>query len=300
VRGSGASARLISSLALLLVAWLCACGHRESRGSSGPEGSAAANGSGEVCDNDVDDDGDGEPDCSDPDCLASASEPARPTAFADSVSWLYSAAGGDGCAPLQEGVSPGALSSGLVSVVRGRVSDEKGAPLGGAEVRVVGKPELGRTHSRGDGLFDIAVNGGGKVTIEIGGAAFLPVHRRTGVPVHDFAWVEPTVLKARSPVVSDIDLTGGGAQLLRAEASEDDSGRRQPAVLFPAGTHAMIEAEDGSQVPLDSGSVRVTEFTVGARGPEAMPADLPASSGYTYALELSVDEAESRGARGLN
>src|SRR5262249_26078376 len=39
-----------------------------------------------------------------------------------------------------------------------------------------------------------------------------------------------------------------------------------------------------------------TEYTVGANGPAAMPAQLPPSSGYTYAVELSVDEAVAAGA----
>src|SRR5262249_31538846 len=36
--------------------------------------------------------------------------------------------------------------------------------------------------------------------------------------------------------------------------------------------------------------VRLTEFTVGDTGPLAIPGDLPASSGYTYAVAPSADE----------
>ena len=35
----------------------------------------------------------------------------------------------------------------------------------------------------------------------------------------------------------------------------------------------------------------VTEYTVGPNGDERMPATLPPDSGYTYAMELSADEA---------
>ena len=38
-------------------------------------------------------------------------------------------------------------------------------------------------------------------------------------------------------------------------------------------------------------TVRQTEYT--SVGPAAMPGDLPATSGYTYAAELSVDEQVS-------
>ncbi len=32
--------------------------------------------------------------------------------------------------------------------------------------------------------------------------------------------------------------------------------------------------------------VRLTEYTVGENGQEAMPAELPEATGYTYAVEL--------------
>jgi hypothetical protein len=53
---------------------------------------------------------------------------------------------------------------------------------------------------------------------------------------------------------------------------------------------------DGTNIGLPALSVRATEYTVGAGGPAAMPAELPASSAYTYAVELSADEATAMGA----
>jgi hypothetical protein len=41
-------------------------------------------------------------------------------------------------------------------------------------------------------------------------------------------------------------------------------------------------------------SLRFTEYTVGANGPKTMPAPLPPTSGYTYAVEISVDEAPTK------
>ena len=43
-------------------------------------------------------------------------------------------------------------------------------------------------------------------------------------------------------------------------------------------------------------TVRATEYTVGPNGPDAMPAPMPNNTGYTYAVELSVDEALAMGA----
>jgi hypothetical protein len=53
---------------------------------------------------------------------------------------------------------------------------------------------------------------------------------------------------------------------------------------------------DGSMTAAAELHVRATEFTVGDDGPRAMPAPLPPSSGYTYCVELSADEAAAAGA----
>jgi RHS repeat-associated protein len=57
---------------------------------------------------------------------------------------------------------------------------------------------------------------------------------------------------------------------------------------------------DGSTQPLTTLHVRATEYTIGANGPQAMPAELPPASGYTYAVELSVDEALAAGAKSVS
>src|SRR5215468_1044728 len=53
---------------------------------------------------------------------------------------------------------------------------------------------------------------------------------------------------------------------------------------------------DGSRRTLTTLCVRATEYTVGPTGPAAMPAALPSTSAYTYAVELSADEAVAVGA----
>jgi hypothetical protein len=53
---------------------------------------------------------------------------------------------------------------------------------------------------------------------------------------------------------------------------------------------------NGMTQTLTSMNIRVTEYTVGAAGPSAMPGTLPPNSGYTYAFEYSVDQAEAAGA----
>src|SRR5690606_14819275 len=43
-------------------------------------------------------------------------------------------------------------------------------------------------------------------------------------------------------------------------------------------------------------TLRATEYTVGPDGPRAMPAELPSTTGYTYAVEINADEAIALGA----
>lgn len=81
----------------------------------------------------------------------------------------------------------------------------------------------------------------------------------------------------------------------------DADGTRRNTVLFPVGTTAEMRMLDGSLQAIPSMTVRATEYTVGDRGPtKALPGELPANSGYTYAVELSVDEqGRAAGATGV-
>src|SRR4051794_752911 len=79
-------------------------------------------------------------------------------------------------------------------------------------------------------------------------------------------------------------------QVAQGSPMPDGDGTRQNTLLFSQGTHAAMVLPDGSTHPLTMLHVRATEYTVGATGPEAMPGELPANSGYTYAVELSADE----------
>ena len=98
--------------------------------------------------------------------------------------------------------------------------------------------------------------------------------------------------------VTPIDLSDTSQPFKVAQGSpvSDIDGTRQATLLFPKGTSASMTLPDRSTQPLTSLSVRATEYTVGENGPEAMPGELPPNSGYTYAVELSADEAISAGA----
>jgi hypothetical protein len=251
-----------------------------------------------ACDDDIDDDGDGDIDCADEDCASEAACVFAPPldrtvarGFHDSVRFLY-----DGPQAVQIGADPAAFDAVRVSVLRGRVLHRGGAPVDGVRVAVHDGDAYGYTETRDGGLFDLVVNGGGPLTVSYRAADFLPVHRSVKTGYRQYHWLPDVVLTPLDTAVTAIVPGAVESQVARASVQEDDDGVRQATLVFPAGTQATAVLPDGSELALDSMHVRATEYTVGARGPEAMPGTLPATSGYTYAVELSVDEADAMGA----
>lgn len=202
----------------------------------------------------------------------------------------------EGSDPIQRDVAPGTIDPSRVAVLRGRVHDRGGAPLPGVRVAVHEHPELGWTLSRADGAYDLAVNGGGQVILELRQDGRLPAHRRVETPWRDWANVDDVVLVKLDPNATVVATGSASLQVARGGRESDADGERQATVLFPAGFTAAMALPDGTSTPLSSLTVRATEYTVGSAGPRAMPAELPATSGYTYAVELSADEAIAAGA----
>ena len=54
--------------------------------------------------------------------------------------------------------------------------------------------EYGRTYSREDGVFDLAVNGGGYLTVKYEKEGYLSAQRQVNVPWQDYVWAEEVVL----------------------------------------------------------------------------------------------------------
>ncbi len=201
--------------------------------------------------------------------------------------------------PIQTGVAPGAIHARRAAVVRGTVKTRDNAPLSGVTISILNHQELGQTISRSDGMFDLAVNGGGMLTINYQKTGFLPAQRQVHTPWRDFSIAPDTILIPLDAEVTPIAASAGEMQVARGSMTSDSDGSRQSTLLFPAGTAATMVMPDGSTQPLPSLNVRATEYTVGANGPAAMPAALPPNSGYTYAVELSADEAIAAGAKSL-
>ena len=212
--------------------------------------------------------------------------------FADRVAFLV-----EGDDPVQTGVAPGAWTPERVALVRGEVRGADGEPLAGATVVVHGRPELGQTESRPDGRFTLLVQGGGAVVVEIRAEGRLSAQRRVALGWNDTVTLGAVALRP----VSEVATTwAGGAEALQThEGPEvvDDDGRRRAAVLMHPGTRATLVMPDGTEEELETVTLRATEVTEGESGLAAMPGELPPASAYTYAVDLSVDEAEAVGAR---
>lgn len=231
----------------------------------------------------------------DPATVAPPVDPGATTRLASSTAFLYT-----GQNPIQTGVAPGTIEARRATVLRGKVLDRDGQPLPGAAVTILDHPEFGQTLSRADGMFDLAANGGGYLTVNFAKSGYLPVQRTVNTPWQDYAPVPDVAMTPLDTRATAVDLsTAQAMQVARGNPVTDRDGQRQATLLVPEGTSANLILPDGSVRPLSAMTVRATEFTVGDAGPRAMPGPLPPASGYTYAVEYSVDEALAAGASSI-
>ena len=218
------------------------------------------------------------------------------TPVSDATSFLYS-----GDFPIQHGVSASTIEEKRGAVIEGKVDDPQGDPLEGVRVMVVGHPEFGYTETHSDGKYYMAVNGGGELRVRFEKEDYAPVDRQLEVPWQEYSAVDDVVMTPLDQK-TDIDLSQSSTAFLVARGSNvsDTDGDRKATLFFQQGTTATMKMPDGSSQPLTNLGVRATELTVGASGPEAMPAELPPASGYTYAADFTVDRALSDGASSVD
>ncbi|HWW61238.1 MAG TPA: hypothetical protein VN181_07720, partial [Thermoanaerobaculia bacterium] len=140
------------------------------------------------------------------------------------------------------------------------------------------------------------VNGGGALTFKFEKNNYVSAQRLVTSLWNQQKRITDVVLVRYDADVSTIALGSPNTQLARGSASSDADGSRRATLIVPSGTAAVLTFADGSTRSMASLKVRATELTVGATGPKAMPAALPATSGYTYCVEWSADEAVAEGA----
>ncbi|HEY3487853.1 MAG TPA: Ig-like domain-containing protein, partial [Gammaproteobacteria bacterium] len=228
----------------------------------------------------------------DPGTVAPSLDPSQVTTLLDATAFLYT-----GNNPVQTGVLPGAIEAQRVAVIRGKILDSQNNPLPGVTVTVKDHLEFGQTLSRIDGMFDLAVNGGTVLVLNYEKDDYLPIQREVNAPWQDYIFADDVVLIRLDSQVTTVNLNNPFMQVAQGTMQTDHNGARQATVLFPQGTIATMTLPNGATQSLTSLNVRATEYTVGENGSLSMPAPLPPTSGYTYAVELSVDEALAVNAR---
>jgi len=226
-------------------------------------------------------------------CIGNPALPSSVTnGIADSLAFIFQAPTGS-----QVGMPEGTIAEPRAAAIHGRVLTREGLGLAGVTVTVADRPEFGRTLSRGDGNYDLVVNGGGGLTVRLTKDGYFHVERSVGVPWKTHVNVDDVVMVGADNAVTTVAMNRQGMQVAIASPVSDSNGQRQAVVMVPSGTRAMLTLKDGSVVEEGSLSIRMTELTVGQTGPAAMPADLPKTSAYTYALVYTADEAIAAGAR---
>ena len=206
--------------------------------------------------------------------------------FAQSVKFLY-----EGACPRQTGVDKAVFDELRVSVVRGRVVGEDGAPLKDVRVRAAREGRYGETRTGQDGRFDYVVNGGARTRLRFELEGRLLAQRNADPKTSRFLVLEDVALVLKSATTTALSFGGDGWQVASGDLSADQNAPRRVRILVPPGTKAATVKPDGSREPLAAGTLRITEFTRGQQGPAAMPSELPPASGYTYASSFLVDEA---------
>jgi len=201
---------------------------------------------------------------------------------------------------IQREVVPDIIKPYRAAIMRGVVRDDLGMPLPGVLIRVLDHPEYGYTFSRPDGAYDVLVNGGGDVLLDFQKTGFLHAQRTAMTTWKNWRVLDDVHLLPFDTASTQVFFgAASGQQVHRATPVTDSDGNRTSTLIIPAGTVANLRRLDGSTVVAASLRIRATEYTVGEFGPKRMPATLPETSGYTYAIELSADEAVAAGARSV-
>src|SRR5262249_33955277 len=123
------------------------------------------------------------------------------TDLASATAFLYT-----GSQPVQTGVAAGTIEPRRAAVLRGQVRTRDGTPLPGVTITIVGHPEYGHTLTRDDGLFDLAVNGGGHLTVQYEKAPYLTVQRQVQTPWQNYVWLPEVVMLPYDSQHTTIDL----------------------------------------------------------------------------------------------
>jgi len=188
------------------------------------------------------------------------------------------------------------------AVVRGfaraLAQDGTVAKKSGIEVSIKDHPEYKSVTTDANGAYALAVDGGGELVVRLTEKDHLPAERMASTYWHKYTVLDDVALVALDLAVTEVvprsptsqlawgTRVGGGA----AGSAIDSTPSRRPLLVVPPNT-----AISTTGAPAGAFHVRMTEYTAFREGVRAMPASLPANSGYTYAVEMMVDELRGKG-----
>jgi len=181
----------------------------------------------------------------------------------------------------------------------GQVLGPNTRPLPRVKVSVVGHPEYGSTRTRSNGEWDMVVNSGGNIDVLFSMEGLFPVRRIVSTFPHQSIRVEQVRLVSPSQLVTVLDVSGASkyGQIAMGDPQEDKDGFRQANLIIPPYVKASLVGPGvNDTTPVKSLGIRITEYTVGTKGQNSIPATLPQNVANAYTLEISADEARLKGA----
>jgi hypothetical protein len=137
----------------------------------------------------------------DPATVAPPNNPTVATTLYNSIQFLFTDP-----QPIQTGVAPNTITPVRIAVFRGKVLAQDEQPLPGVKITLLNHPEFGQTLSRADGMFDLAVNGGGALTVVYTKNGYFPAQRQVRSVWQDYTRAPDVVLVPWDPQVTRIDL----------------------------------------------------------------------------------------------
>jgi RHS repeat-associated protein len=212
----------------------------------------------------------------------------------DETKFLYS-----GPDSIQKGVASGTIVATRVAVIRGKVLANCGTPLSGVKITIVSHPEFGYTSTRTDGMFDMAVNGGGLLTLGFAKAGFIPAQRQVNTPWMDFVFADSVHLIAADSIATTITGNIDSVQAAQTSIVSDVDGTRHSTIIFSRFTNATMTFSNGTSQALPSFLLRGTEYGTGAECVRSLPGTLPPTSALGYGIDLAADEAINQHAKSV-
>ena len=176
-----------------------------------------------------------------PDPVPTVFDPTVVSDMSKNVQFLYT-----GPNAIQKNVTTSLMDARRIAVIRGRVLAANGSPIAGVRVSVLDRSHFGFTLTRADGMYDIAVNGGGDNTLVFEKNGLIPAQRRTATPWRDYVVLDDLYMTAYDANATVVHLGAASMQVARGSVITDADGTRRATLLIPAGTTAAIQTFTGS------------------------------------------------------